>query len=42
MSSTPFWNVEVGLTYWYIEAVPQLLELAAASLSHPIQPGEQP
>ena len=39
--STYLGHVEVGLTYWYIEAVPQLLELAAEYLSHPIQPGEQ-
>lgn len=38
--STYLGHVEVGLTYWYIEAVPELLELAAAYLSHPIQPGE--
>ncbi|MFA5522665.1 MAG: tyrosine-type recombinase/integrase [Castellaniella sp.] len=40
--STYLGHVDVGLTYWYIEAVPQLLELAATYLSHPIQPGEQP
>jgi hypothetical protein len=26
-------HVEVGLTYWYIEAVPELLQLAAERLS---------
>lgn len=34
-------HVNVGLTYWYIEAVPELLELAAAYLDKNC-PGEQP
>ena len=40
--STYLGHVGVGLTYWYIEAVPQLLELAAAYLSHSTLPGERP
>jgi len=34
-------HVNVGLTYWYIEAVPELLELAAGYLGKNC-PGEQP
>ena len=34
-------HVSVGLTYWYIEAVPELLELAAKYLGND-RPGEQP
>jgi integrase len=32
-------HVEVGLTYWYIEAVPELLALATARLVKPHRPG---
>lgn len=34
-------HVDVGLTYWYIEAVPELLQLAANNLGKD-RPGEQP
>lgn len=34
-------HVDVGLTYWYIEAVPELLELAADYLGRN-RPGERP
>ncbi|WP_269764507.1 tyrosine-type recombinase/integrase [Burkholderia ubonensis] len=34
-------HVNVGLTYWYIEAVPELLELAAGYLGKN-RPGERP
>lgn len=34
-------HVDVGLTYWYIEAVPELLQLAAKYLGTD-RPGEQP
>lgn len=34
-------HVDVGLTYWYIEAVPELLELAAGYLGKN-RPGERP
>lgn len=34
-------HVNVGLTYWYVEAVPELLELAAAYLDKNC-PGERP
>ena len=34
-------HVDVGLTYWYIEAVPELLQLAAKYLDGD-RPGEQP
>ena len=34
-------HVDVGLTYWYIEAVPELLQLAAKYLGLD-RPGEQP
>jgi hypothetical protein len=30
--STYLGHVDVGLTYWYIEAVPELLQLAAEYL----------
>ena len=32
-------HVEVGLTYWYIEAVPELLALATKRLGSARQPG---
>jgi integrase len=32
-------HVEVGLTYWYIEAVPELLAFATARLVKPHRPG---
>ena len=32
-------HVEVGLTYWYIQAIPELLALATARLVKPHQPG---
>ncbi len=32
-------HVEIGLTYWYIEAVPELLALATKRLGSPRQPG---
>jgi integrase len=35
-------HVEVGLTYWYIEAVPELLALATERLVKPHQPGGAP
>lgn len=34
-------HVDVGVTYWYIEAVPELLQLAAKYLDGD-RPGEQP
>lgn len=34
-------HVNIGLTYWYIEAVPELLELAAGYLGRNV-PGERP
>lgn len=34
-------HVDVGLTYWYIEAIPELLELAAGYLGRN-RPGERP
>jgi hypothetical protein len=34
-------DVNISLTYWYIEAVPELLELAAAYLDK-ISSGERP
>lgn len=34
-------HVNIGLTYWYIEAVPELLELAAGYLNKNC-PGERP
>ena len=34
-------HVDVGLTYWYIEAVPELLQLAAKYPGKD-RPGEQP
>lgn len=34
-------HVNIGLTYWYIEAVPELLELAARYLDKHC-PGERP
>jgi integrase len=37
--STYLGHVEVGLTYWYIEAVPELLALAAERLVKPHRPG---
>jgi integrase len=36
--STYLGHVEVGLTYWYIEAVPELLALATKRLVRPHQP----
>jgi hypothetical protein len=32
-------HVEIGLTYWYIEAVPELLALATTRLGSARQPG---
>ena len=37
--STYLGHVEVGLTYWYIEAVPELLQLAAEYLDQD-RPGD--
>lgn len=37
--STYLGHVEVGLTYWYIEAVPELLTLATERLVKPHRPG---
>jgi hypothetical protein len=37
--STYLGHVEVGLTYWYIEAVPELLALATDRLVRPHRPG---
>ena len=37
--STYLGHVEVGLTYWYIEAVPELLALASERLVKPHRPG---
>lgn len=37
--STYLGHVEVGLTYWYIEAIPELLALASQRLVKPHQPG---
>lgn len=37
--STYLGHVEVGLTYWYIEAVPELLALATERLVKPHRPG---
>ncbi len=31
-------HVHVHVTYWYIEAVPELLELAARRLESPVEP----
>ena len=39
--STYLGHVDVGLTYWYIEAVPELLQLAANYLGK-VRPGELP
>jgi integrase len=36
--STYLGHVEVGLTYWYIEAVPELLTLATERLVKPHRP----
>ncbi len=37
--STYLGHVEVGLTYWYIEAIPELLTLATERLVKPHRPG---
>ena len=37
--ATHLGHVEVGLTYWYIEAVPELLALATKRLGSARQPG---
>jgi integrase len=37
--STYLGHVEVGLTYWYIEAIPELLTLATEQLVKPHRPG---
>jgi integrase len=37
--STYLGHVEVGLTYWYIEAIPELLTLATQRLVKPHRPG---
>jgi integrase len=37
--STYLGHVEVGLTYWYIEAVPELLALATERVVTPHRPG---
>lgn len=39
--STYLGHVDVGLTYWYIEAVPELLQLAAKYLGK-VRPGQLP
>lgn len=41
MLATYLGHVNVGLTYWYIEAVPELLELAAGYLDRN-RPGVRP
>ncbi len=40
--STYLGHVEVGLTYWYIEAIPELLALASQRLVKPHQPAGAP
>jgi integrase len=37
--STYLGHVEVGLTYWYIDAIPELLTLATERLVKPHRPG---
>ena len=38
--SPPTWDTsQVGLTYWYIEAIPELLALATKRLVKPHRPG---
>ena len=36
--TTYLWHVHVNVTYWYVEAVPELLELAARRLESPKEP----
>ena len=37
--STYLGHVEVSVTYWYIEAIPELLQLATEYLQHPAERG---